>query len=313
MSGRSARTSVSPDPSGGPERRRRGHGARVAGLALSAAALVVGFCALGQAASAAWAPVPETGTPGRLELWSDSASGQFRDLQPGRVVYWQVLATVESSGRGGAASTRDAAGSGPVASLTVELLKRGALAEHSGGMTMTVDRCAVAWSGLPTRPRCGEGQMRIASATPKDDFSTTSPVFDLHGVDPGGTHVLVGLSLDPEHSGDRSLMGLTGEIGLGFTAAAGDPVIVEPIQPVRPTTPAVPADPRPPTGDGSPTPVGRPAGGGDPLAVTGMDAGGLAAIGLGTLAIGALGLRLVAVADRRDSRERASTANGGTR
>ncbi|PSL37658.1 hypothetical protein CLV49_1265 [Labedella gwakjiensis] len=214
---------------------------------VSAGVLVGGLSLLATSAQAAFQPVPETGDPGRLVLLSDPYPAEFLDLQPGVVRYWQVTATIEGATQ---------------ASLVLEVRKDGELVERPDGLVMTIERCDTAWTGVPDAPQCAAGRAAVASATPDDDYTTSSPVFDLDGVDADGTHLLVALSLVAEDSGDETLMGLEGDMGLGLTAAAVDPV-----------TPEEPGRPSPPPGGG--------------LAVTGVDPLGLILAAFGAVGLGA--------------------------
>ena len=217
----------------------------------SAGALVCGLSLLATSAQAAYQPVPETGDAGRLVLLSDPYPASFLDLSPGAVRYWQVAATIE-----GATS----------ASLVLELRKGGELVEHPDGLVVTIERCDEEWTGVAENaPQCAAGRAPVTRATPADDYTVDSPVFDLDGVDAvDGTHMLVALSLESTDTGDESLMGLDGDMGLGLTAAAVDP-----------GAPVVPGPPPP------------------GLAVTGVDP-----MGLVLAAFGAMGLGVALLASR---------------
>ncbi|RWZ58488.1 hypothetical protein ELQ92_14390 [Labedella populi] len=231
--------------------------------------LVCGVVLLSGSAHAALQVVPENGAPGRLVLSSDPYPAQLEALSPGVIRYWEVTATIEGSSD---------------ASLVLEIWKDGDLVEHPEGLVATVERCDVAWTGVPDSPRCPAGWEVVTDARPSDDYSTVSPVFDLHGVDPvDGTHLLVGIGLESTDARDESLMGLSGDIGLGLTAAAEDPST-----PGQPSTPGRPIG-IPLTNDLT-RPTDTPAGG---LPVTGADP-----IGLLLAALGALGLGVTALATR---------------
>lgn len=218
----------------------------------SAGVLACGATLLATSAQAAYQEVPETGTPGHLVLLSDPYPAAFLDLEPGVVRYWQVAATIEGADE---------------ASLVLELRKEGALVDHPDGLVVSIERCDTAWTGVAEGdPQCASGRTAVARATPDDDFAASSPVFDLEGVDSDGTHLLVALGLAGTDTGDESLMGLTGDVGLGLTAAADDRAV------------PVPQDPPAP-------PIGLPVTGADP-------------IGLILAALGAMGLGVALVASR---------------
>lgn len=196
--------------------RRRGPAAASVVAAVSLAALAMGGLALGQAASAALVDVPVDGAPGRLVLSSAPYPVQFLDLSPGGPRYWEVAARLED------AST---------ATLSLELRASGELVSHPRGLTMTVDACTVPWSDATTAPACAAGAQRIAAATPADDYSAASPVFELAPLTADApTYLLVTLAVEDSAAAqaDESLMGLTGDMALGFTAVALDDVPVPP-------------------------------------------------------------------------------------
>jgi hypothetical protein len=112
----------------------------------------------------------------------------------------------------------------------------------------------------------------VTVATPADDYTTSSPTFELRPLRADRPeHLLVTLAVEDSAAAmaDESLMGLTGSMGLGLTATAIDDRPINPIRPDRPERP------------------------GGPLADTGLDGqlSGLAA--LGALTAGLLGLALV--------------------
>ncbi|RWZ46199.1 hypothetical protein ELQ90_15625 [Labedella phragmitis] len=232
--------------------------------------LVCGVVLLSGSAHAALQEVPENGAPGRLVLSSDPYPAQLDALSPGVIRYWEVTATIEGASD---------------ASLVLEIWKDGDLVEHPDGLVATVERCDVAWTGVPDSPHCASGWEVVTDARPSDDYSTVSPVFDLHGVDPvDGTHLLLGFGLEPTDAGDESLMGLSAEIGLGLTAAADDPD--GPGQPSAPDRPSgIPA------ADAPTHPIATSTG---DLPVTGADVIGLALFALGAIGLGAIGLGAVA-------------------
>ena len=224
---------------------------------LSVAALAAGSLLLADAARAAFVDVPETGQPGHLVLSADPYPAEFLDISPGEPAYWQVTARLEDASS---------------ATLSLELRKDGEVTEHPRGITMTVDRCSVPWTDVDTSPRCTDGAARVTVATPADDYTTSSPTFELRPLRADRPeHLLVTLAVEDSAAAmaDESLMGLTGTMGLGLTATAIDDRPIDPVRPDRPERP------------------------GGPLANTGLDGqlAGLAAFG--ALTAGLLGLALV--------------------
>ena len=105
-------------------------------------------------------------------------------------------------------------------------------------------------------------------ATPFDDNSTNSAVFDLAGLTQAhGKYLLVALSLNaPENAANDELMLLTGTVGIGLTAAGDDVANV----PGNPVQVPLPADAR------------------ATLVVTGIDALALFLVAFGVLGLGAV-------------------------
>lgn len=193
-----------------------------------------------------------------LEVTSNLPSDGVLDLRPGESVYWQV----------GADLTENLAGS-----LVLELRKSGDLADHAEGLVVTIDRCSDAWTSLDAVPLCAADEHHVLVATPLDNLSNQSPIYDLAGIPLAhGKHLLVTLSLNvAAGAAEEDLMGLSGEIGIGLTAAGLD-------------LPAMPE----PAGD---VPGEAPGGA---LAATGIDV-----LALGLIALGAIGFGALAAARRR--------------
>jgi len=214
--------------------------------AASAVAIACGVVALAGAANAALIDVPVTGAPGRLVLSSDPYPVEFLDLSPGEARYWEVAARLEDARE---------------ATLSLELRADGELVRHPRGLVMTVESCDTEWTGLDGAPLCATGGRAVTVVTPADDYSTSSPRFELSPLTPEAPQYLL-LTLAVEDSAaaraDTTLMGLTGNMAVGLTATAFDD---------RPVTPPAPA---------------LPATGGDPAAVAGM-----LAVAAGMLGIGA--------------------------
>jgi hypothetical protein len=199
-------------------------------LGVSSALLGLGAVVLAGAASAALIDVPETGQPGRLILSSDPYPAEFLDLSPGEPGYWQVAARIEDADS---------------ATLALQLQKDGDLIEHPRGLTMTVDACTTEWTGLTSTPACASGAQRVTAATPAEDYSQTSPSFDLAAIQSGAPrYLLVTLAVEDSATAmaDGTLMGLTGDMGVGLTATAFDDV------PVNPDAPGTPGGSLPRTG-----------------------------------------------------------------
>ena len=71
-------------------------------------------------------------------------------------------------------------------------------------------------------------------ATPADDYTTSSPTFDLDPLAADApTYLLLSLAVEDsaEAAADESLMGLTGDMAVGLTAVALDDIPVPPTRP----------------------------------------------------------------------------------
>ncbi|MET2011694.1 hypothetical protein ABXJ56_09105 [Microbacterium chocolatum] len=228
-----------------PRRPRGRRGSALFVAALSLASLGIGSVLVADAARAAFVDVPPTGAPGRLVLSADPYPAEFLDLSPGDPAFWQIRARLEDATR---------------ATLALELRKSGALAAYPRGLVMQVDVCDAPWSDFPTAPTCLPGARAVTVATPADDYTASSPTFELRPLTPSAPqYLLVTLSLEDTAAArsDEALMGLRGQMGVGLTATSIDDI---------------------------PVPVGPP----DRLPATGFDIGML--LGVGALALGMVGL-----------------------
>lgn len=246
--------------------RERTRGRRVALASVGALMIVLG------AVLAARADVLTVPSPAALEVAepdpellvsSDWGIAELSDLRPGQPAYWFVDAAVD-----GVAGAR----------LTLQIRKDGALMEVPNGVVVVVERCSVEWVDGPGGPSCDLGRTVIATATPDDDLSTSSPRYWLDAVDSRDpSYVMVTLSIEdtPENRADTALMGLTGSLGLGITAVEAVPGETDP--PTEPPTDP-PTDPptSEPTGNPTGSPTGEPTGGpsGSPGAPGGPGDGG---------------------------------------
>ncbi|SFH27402.1 hypothetical protein SAMN05216274_102240 [Cryobacterium levicorallinum] len=229
--------------------RRRG---LLAVAFVAAVAVVSGLGLLSVRAVAVIQTVTTVSEPGILELTSSLPHDAVLDLTPGKPVYWQI----------GAALTQDLTGS-----LVLEIRKSGDLATNGRGLILVIDRCSEPWTNLETTPRCTNEREHVLVATPLDDNSSVSGIYDLAGISEArGKYLLVALSLNvASEAAGNDLMGLSGEVGIGLTAAGDN----------SSTGPAI----KPPGGSYS-------AGGGDNLALTGIDALALVLVAVGVLALG---------------------------
>jgi hypothetical protein len=225
-----------------PTRQRRVWGVwRIAALVLACVALAAGFSLVSIRASAAFLPV--TGAQGpHLQLQSDPFPAQFLDMSPGTVDHWQIAASLVD----------------PNASLNVQFDHSGALVNQPvDGLQVQVQRCDAVWANVSTTPTCSDSPANVfgpaaASAMP------IGSIIDLAGItNAKGKFLLVTLSIPntPQARADKSLQGLTGNLGFGLTAADNTAIVTPP-----------------------PTPSG--------LAFTGADALPLFLLAIGAIALG---------------------------
>jgi hypothetical protein len=272
--------------------------ARVSRWAASAPAIAVGAIAIAGLSVPAHSAVvtAASGTPASWSASADDAGGdlevdaspvapQFLDLSPGDRRYWPLEANLEGAESG---------------TLAVRVHGAGALIEHPRhGLTISVESCSGGYAkeDPDVRPRCSGTSATVLSRTPLKDVTSqptdasVAHVWQLPDILLGRPrHLLVTLGLPGAGADDESLMGLSGEFGVGLYASgntfrdAGDPVLPTedatppPGEPAQPSAPAAPAGPGVHTPNDGPG-FGLPATGG-PQAVLMAVAAGL--VGLGT-------------------------------
>jgi hypothetical protein len=216
-------------------------------MALIAACLMLGagLSLFSIRASAAFLPIPTAQGP-HLQLQSDPFPAEFLDMSPGSVEHWQIAASLID----------------PSASLNVQFDHSGALVNQPvDGLQVQVQRCDAAWTNVTTTPACSDSPANVFGPAAASSMPI-GPTVDLAGItNAKGKFLLVTLSIPdtPQSEADKSLQGLTGNIGFGLTAADTTSVVTPP-----------------PT----PTPSS--------LAFTGADAVPLILIALGAIALGVI-------------------------
>lgn len=195
---------------------------RVAGLLVSVAAIVGGLGLASTSAQAAWVSVAENGIFGHLSLRSDPYPANFMAMSPGSVEQWQIETSLVD----------------PAASLTVQVQRDGQLVERPDGLQLRMQSCGSEWLDFPVSPHCPTAAT-VLGPTPANSttlgnigaIDSTTPVFPLGTLGHGtGKYLLVTMSIPDTAAAraDESLMGLTANLGLVFTAG-GD--IVSPPEP----------------------------------------------------------------------------------
>jgi hypothetical protein len=207
-------------------------GCRVTAAVLSCLVLAAGLSAFAMRASAAMLPV--AGAQGaHLQLWSDPDTASFLDMSPGSVEHWQIAADLV-----GTSST-----------LHTQFWNSGGqLITNPRGLWLSLDRCDQPWTGMPSAPVCATGRTSVFASTAAASASQTTQ-WGLGAIQDKFLLVTLALPDTPAARADRSLQGITANVGFGVTAADGDP------------TPAV-------------------------LASTGADVGAVALLALGAIGVG---------------------------
>lgn len=152
--------------------------------------------------------IPET-TPGLLSLWTDSYPLQYHDLDPGEAAFIRLNVALDDTDRG---------------DLTLEVRKDGDLATVPGGLRVTVERCAVGWTAVPSgvtdegAPACAAGRSALLTAGSSNDFAADSPRWSLGEIqDERTVYLLVTLAL-PSSTPAASVDGLSARFGFGLFA-----------------------------------------------------------------------------------------------
>jgi len=182
-------------------------GTRVLALAACVGMLVSGLLLVSTKAIAA-IQVPES-NPGLLSLWTDSYPLEYHDMDPGESAYVRLNVQLDDTDRG---------------DLTLEVRKFGDLATVAGGLELTVERCDVGWTSVPSgvtttgAPSCAAGRTALLAAGAGDDFTVASPRWDLGEIDDTSTvFMLVTLAL-PSSTAPSVVDGLDASFGFGLFA-----------------------------------------------------------------------------------------------
>jgi len=160
-------------------------GTRATALVACGAMLVSGLMLVSSKAIAA-VLIPES-APGLISLWTDTYPLEFPDLDAGESAFVRLTVQLDHTDHG---------------DLTLEVRKFGDMATTAGGLELSVERCAVEWTAVPTGvvasgdPVCASGRTTLLSAGPSDDFTTSSPRWDLGVItDEDAVFLLVTLAL----------------------------------------------------------------------------------------------------------------------
>ena len=188
-------------------------GTRAAALVACGAMLVSGLLLVSTKAIAA-VQIPEA-TPGLISLWTDTLPLEFPDMDPGDSAFIRLTVQLDDTDRG---------------DLALEVRKFGDLATTEGGLELTVERCAVDWVDVPTGvvtsgdAVCPSGRSSLLSADPDDDFTTSSPRWDLGEIARNqDVFLLVTLAL-PDTLPATAFDGMDAAVGFGLFAQ-GVPVV----------------------------------------------------------------------------------------
>jgi hypothetical protein len=211
--------------------------------ALSTVLVVCALTLMSANTVAALVDVPETTPDGFLTLKSHEHPVHFLGLSPGDPAHWHIGTQLDGA---------------QLSTLTLEVERGGELIEHPRGLTVLVERCDTEWTSVSDAGECTTGATDVlnigpADVGPGDDAGVAAPVWDLAGLSSTtGKYLLVTLAVEDSTAAryDESLMGLTGTLGFGFTAAADDQVTPTPTDPtpasIVPPPGAAPGAARPP-------------------------------------------------------------------
>ena len=184
---------------------------RITAAVLSCLVLAAGLSTFAMRASAAMLPV--AGAQGsHLQLWSDPGAASFLDMSPGSVEHWQIAADLV----------------GPSSTLHARFWNSGGqLITSPHGLWLSLDRCDQPWTGMPSAPACAAGRAAVFASTAAASASQSTQ-WALGGIQDKFLLVTLALPDTPAARADRSLQGLTANVGFGVTAADGDlaPVVL---------------------------------------------------------------------------------------
>lgn len=220
--------------------------------ALSAAALGLGVASMGVQAYAAVASVVPEGLPGAraaaagpgdLAVEAFPGAAYFTDLTPGDRRYWPLRAELHGA---------------PSGSFALRVHGSGGLVEHANhGLTIAVHSCTGGYVGNDpaVEPTCSGASRTVFDERPLAEISSqptadhTQHTWVLPDIlRSQARHFLVVLGVPGEGALDESLMGLSGEFGIGLYAAGDAPVTPDdpiPGDPVPGTDPTPGTDPAP--------------------------------------------------------------------
>jgi hypothetical protein len=228
---------------------------RVSGV-VACSTLIAGLSILGARGALAFAPIPETGTPGYLTLATRPGHLHFPNLSPGSVAYGHIRVAIEEA---------------TTAELSLQAYGSGGLFEHPNGATLITRECSVEWTGVPdgvsvgAQPVCATGDRVVTSVREPINMTDAAPLSSLGLLEAGAArHLLVEVRMPPEDAGnDNSLMGLSGDFALRVYAQ----------------------------GVASPSTLAEPGGSPTQLATTGVDVLGISLSAIGAIMLGYLARR----------------------
>lgn len=164
-----------------------------------------------------WRPVAESAaTRGSLSVVANPHPARFLSMSPGAASYWTQQVSLS-----GASQAR----------FSVRVNGWGAVVTHRSGATIAVNSCTREYpTNTSGRPTCPGVEAVLLAATPLSQVSSsphegtaehTWHLDDLRADSPRS--FLVTLAIPKTAAGDKSLMGLTGNYGIGFYASGDSP------------------------------------------------------------------------------------------
>ncbi|MBA8815678.1 hypothetical protein FHX48_000730 [Microbacterium halimionae] len=179
---------------------------------LGLAAIVLGSTVVAARAEALLPVIPETVSDGRLIL----AAAPYPEVEfvvsPGEPTHWMIQTALVGEEQG---------------LLEFQLQKTGELVEHPQGLHVTMEFCDMSWVSFPEAPTCPSGSVVVANATPREDFREPCPRESLGVLREGAPREFL-VTLSVADDADTEIVGLPGEVGIGFIVSGDDgPIAVE--------------------------------------------------------------------------------------
>lgn len=181
-------------------------------FAVVAAVVAAGAVVKGQTLVLTAGPDEEQG---ELTVVAGPTQPQFLEMSPGDEVYWTQDVTLSGAS---------------VARFSLRATGWGELVDHADGLTMAVQACTAPYVSTAGAPHCTGTASTVITTTALSQLSSdpaeddTSRVWQLDNLEAAHPRsFLVTLGLPASAADDDTLMGLTGDFGVGFYASGDVP------------------------------------------------------------------------------------------